>query len=798
MAAISESESLRDAPEDTGEFAIPNETGNPESGDQISTDLLVKADEVSQDPERSLETILHDLVRRAINKHGLLASEFIEHFKKGEIAQKIAQNFTKSVASAFPISLGPVAPSEFSKVKEELLQFIENEFGHKKIFDLLGKIDREYPEIDIYNLFTDQSIQDALVSKINKLAEVEARAFYEREFKENPLSFLREHILPKAISLRPDAMPEVKTTGLKESLRFLQEQGLLDDQFIYQEVYDWLLDEAATIPDAQGDTKFRLQKFLGIDQKAEITSPGFTLSEFDQFFEKNIGPLLSQIRSEVRLKKLKQDPGLADFDDVNEETLSEVFHPVEAIKYFSGISARLKRHGIDKNLAGFLDYYGLSGMEPEALEDELKPDLEKSRQHLEKIIDEGLLDVAENDPKREQYKFIDKISNCTNILDLIQWLGDPRVFLKTLSKEELSDLKRKYPAQRLMRIVAHQVELMLKSLIIRRRHVYGPEYDLAPANKILLDQHILDLFAISPDEIKEVQVVFRVGCQIDDEGTPVMDGDGDPIYDVVYAEETEIKNEPLLQTDNDEITQKEDGTKWKWLPIEHSEKFAKAKGKVRDYEKATEFETEFLFYLGKSPANSNGIVDKKSENSLFSNVFRDGENPTDILRFAMCIKEKDKRDLAKNMIVRNNHMINPVGVKDHDSGRERKKPKLLIRELLEQRKRSKNRKRNFAFQDKARAFSFSGFGLVPGQKVRKILGDNTLGPRQIHFEAKIFGEEMFTYWLSKNGPSSHEAYRQNRDREIMERYLFPATVYGKDFLANLEEENIEEQAALAA
>ncbi len=480
-----------------------------------------------------------------------------------------------------------------------------------------------------------------------------------------------------------------------------------------------------------------------------------------EIFEKCIQPSIAEMRA-AKMPSGKE-MALPDVLDTSPSGMAKVTYPIGVKRLMIREARELKDP--EKGTEKIREYFGFASTDftNEEMEGILANDLENASQIIDAISKTAVQARVRNnpeDPIQEDYRFTEEILNCRDIKKLIQWMAHPSAFLEEVGKERATVLQQSKKGKRIETVIAHEARRMVEFMLIYRQHAFDEAFKNRESNRDLFEGNFLTSLKI--ENMKPVKINVCIGRKRNAKGE-LEARKKDGTWKLLHYFEGEEK--PQI-TSAEEILDpmrkgKIDRDGYEWARMEEK-KLIEATAEINGKRQK--------IYI--CPSSDGRPFDIKSMVSYISNYLREGDEAgganqykaTDLLRCAIAVDEEEEQKMVYGFI-RRLYSARPA-LKDsngHSNNNDDHAP---------------STKKEPSIFEKNKPLTLSAYAIIPVRKAEK-----KHDVIHINAEMKVFClTKMLTFWLSDEGPASHELdYKPRREFETAWRLLFPPTIYGDRF-----------------
>jgi hypothetical protein len=688
---------------------------------------------------------------------------------------------------------------DYQNAREELISFLKDyaKDNGRTLSSFLQSAKRQYPHVNFYQMFTEDldanlevnmrgthsrhaeggrksnTVRALLEEQINQAAALVVNQKYralfegvadnrddEKKKKERKKGFILDYIFRRVINVNSENKVGADHDSAEKLVNFLSSQGY-ELENLYMVLYSEI-NEMRQMKSRMQNTRESVKKKISGIILEETPYPFLEENfDFDAFFHGNITPLIL----EARAKKIPADNlRLVDITKITPTGMAEVIVPDGALK-----PVKEKYEDISESEAHFVaelrKYFNYEDTPSAKLSDAevlniLQGQLGKVRELIKFVTDNALKIRKEDDPIREDCKFMDEIINCNDIRKLIRWMIDPKIFIAENKQHE--DVPYK--------LVRHQARKMFELLLFYRKHAFAEEFKQAPEHRDELEQHMRDRLKISNEKPKEYK--FRIVVPIDADGNEmnIVDAKGrsKPAYEVSYVP-TELDEadgeETIVSRENS------DGSfqRYHAYPVE-TKKFIVADAEIPNGPDGPGQKVKLIVYAGKEEGK---LMHCKSEMSYLSSLLR-GKLPTDLIRWSIVANSAETSMYVRTFLYENYSSSGSQKISDRAEGRNLSEKKQL------------GRSEGSAALNGEREFTSAMYATLPERKT--VIGKDgqqkeIIDHHHIGFETQIYDlNSMLIYNISDYTVSSHgNVYTPEREFGSLFEQLFPPILYGESF-----------------
>jgi hypothetical protein len=343
--------------------------------------------------------------------------------------------------------------------------------------------------------------------------------------------------------------------------------------------------------------------------------------------------------------------------------------------------------------------------------------------------------------------------------ELIEWIAEPKKFKEKVHGEadNLSD-----------EVIRHQAYVMLKMFLFYRNVDATGELASKIPDRELLEGYLVDALEIK--NIRNVKVSFRLLKVVEEDGKPVEAGALK--YDVIFEKIGEhrhifpdaVVDQCMNSPEENYLEYK--GRKYRMYPIE-CVNFKEVEMTVPGFEydakigKPIERKKIVRAFIYSGDGR---LIHSKDVNSIISSLLR-GKTISDQNRWALVFQSEEDKQAFSNFIY-GMSAFSAVKVEDLDENRKisKKGQNLLVSSATTP-----------VF--KQQQLFAAAVDVVMAEKTIHGLNQKTarLETQVSTLAGKLIGD------VSKFSKSSHKRYRAVRAWETMWRFVFPATIYGREY-----------------
>lgn len=756
--------------------------------DSIDIELLEVAESLSRSPFMPLHKITETLDEAVFAGHNLLPKESASRIMNNGIADRLVESFVQSYRED-PAPVSNLLSIRFQKFQGELHDFIaryDRFYDQKSLSVFLKEKKRAYPDINIHQLFGEE-MKDFLIRQINIAAEKIIGERFDGMFEKEEMEYVEEgditagresgetapdkirkekrqnfilgYIFSRAIRLDEQGKIIVDRESLKKLVKFLDAYHYpLESLYmlVYAELKKWGEVRAlrqATRQSVNANTPEPLDK-----PETEFTPVDFAyeafLNKYDRFFGQHFTPLIQEVRS----KKLR--PGklhLVDVTNISPIGMAQCILPQRSVEPIRERADMLKENE-DKYIDAIRRYFNYDHLPAATVKDsevrsQLAEQLGEAAAQIKYTMKCALRNYDENDPVREEFRFLQEIIDCRDLKTLLVWLSDVKTF-KAENPQHKNAPKK---------IILHQVRKMIELLLFYRKHAFRENFKRAEKHRRDMEYQLKGAMGIEDGETQKTVMRYRIAVAVD------------PVNGKQKGKSLEYKvirdpDHELMSGHADrEVMYAEGGKTYRVFPVEEKD-FLKVKGHIpvaktgNGNGKSPAHDVELLWYSGDGH-----MLHCKSLQAYLSKVLRnynDPKEPKDGVRGAVAINSKEDYEAFMEFTYENyTSGDTDIEIEDNDEVR--------YINVNGSRKRTEGSEVFTKMQD----YQGKNYGTLAQRSE-----DGKLDYSHVNFELQVGSLDAMLINLSKYTVSSHShRYTPEREFRNLFRYFFPPVLYGKKF-----------------
>lgn len=580
-------------------------SGHETNEKTIDRRLKDKVERVSADS--SLKDLIERLVTEvAYRESKMTPKEFLDAFDRASLPELITAKFLwyyldedkknkellQSIKEDYQVDDEKEAEIEIS-AKKKILEFLEKSRldGAITFFEFLSNLHRKFPYLKIGSLL-EGDVEIKLISKIREGFPKIAMSKYKALYTEDKKGFVIGYMMGRVIRLDKKLDAELfDSVVFRQILEFVDQMGDSMESLNGESLYDLLYKESKAMADyvereqlemVRLHTRSAIEKAGLIDNDEEevrFYHPEFNVGEF---YKEKIVPTIFKFNSKKlgRLKKVR----LVDLLDLSTQALRQ---STFSLQHLSKLRSMVELHDRDpQEFFEMVRYHMGFNYSPRAVyfEDELVEEnidetFDVVKRKIGKNIEDALAYREEEDPIRNDCRYIPEIINNHKLIDLMKWLLNPANF------------KAKFPQYEAIadEVIIHQCKIMLQEFLMVDLAIHDEGFKQVGVRRESLQDFVRKGLEISDE--KSLELKFRLMEEIDESGEVILDKKKKPNYWVAFGNEgIEECYNGLDPQVNKEILENEglkryemDGKFYKVYPTE-KKNFTKVKMTVPFYE----------------------------------------------------------------------------------------------------------------------------------------------------------------------------------------------------------------------
>lgn len=785
------------------------------TSEKIDEELITRA--YAESVASSLNDLIKQLVKEYAYKVARLGlAEFLERFKKNNLADVIVGSFVRSIAEMdndpqklakfgnFSRGLGP---EEMKKAKNYLIQTIWNNLENKNLsgavtlYELLKDLQDRFPYVRLGEVFTtafaeesvdgvqrQTNLSETVVDKINdNVGRIATEAYMER-FNEDKKGFVMRFMMGRVISFDKEGKEMIfDKKKFRDLMSYLDGLGVDIESIDGVGLYEWLAEESGEMAKHVEAERLNITRKgiredlgklpIGVEEKSKnhqaklFFEKGF---DVEAFFSKHIAPAIYRYNSS-KVKKNYSNPEVSLFHGVNSpEKMSQVIFSTGHLAFLKLLVDTAKADpekradfmATIRSLFGFDNSPFLKSFSNAEVQELLAYYMDIAEQKINKNLKDAMhyLKDSENSADKEVIeasKYFPEITGCRDLAKLMEWL-----VYKDAFKKDFPDYA-KVPNK----IIHHQCLMMLKDFGFVSKRISTEEFARVVERRDVLEGYQVDKLQIR--NTRNVIVRYRLMEELGEDGNCKKSDDR---YKVVYdgtklegfdmAQDKDLARRLMAAPDQHIIEYQ--GKKYFVHSIEEA-KFRRVKMRVKNMQKSPTTKLlvkvvrlmEVLIYAGR-----NQYIHVKDELTRLLSETR-GKEVSDENRWLIVPANKKDSEFLKSSLLRD-HAREIIKVDDKQAGvtiTTKKTPKIPRTESSELFKNNQSWTvaKKYSWPDKKRGTAHKA-KFDPRDMIRY---DAVLETQSQNLE------DLLIYNISDYAPSSHTVYRVERAWKLLNIYFNP-------------------------